>query len=121
VNIVASQHSCVYAQWILPGLIKRRLQFAEALMRDSHRLPGLALHVFELDEGWNWGLTIERPQGHGKKVIAFSEVSFRSEVEARQAGKVAYDEATASCEDTDGSCDETTRYERHPAPTPGHH
>jgi hypothetical protein len=41
--------------------------------------PDLTLHVFEQDGGWHWALTIERQQGTGKKVVAYSETMFASQ------------------------------------------
>ncbi|HDR9083115.1 hypothetical protein KTE65_30455 [Burkholderia multivorans] len=37
----------------------------------SQSLP--ALHVFEQDGGWHWGITIPRSVGCGFKLIAFSK------------------------------------------------
>ncbi|CAB3761307.1 hypothetical protein [Paraburkholderia solisilvae] len=63
-------------------------------MKHPRSLPELTLHVFEQDGGWHWGITIERPHGTGKKVVAFSENVFRSEAEAHADGKRLCD-----CED----------------------
>lgn len=52
-------------------------------------LPDLTLHVFEQDGGWHWGLTITRPSGTGKKVVAYSEPTFSSEALARADGQRA--------------------------------
>jgi hypothetical protein len=62
-------------------------------MTDPRSLSDLTLHVFEQDGGWSWGLTIERSHGTGKKVVAFSEVVFNSEAQARADGEQAYDRA----------------------------
>lgn len=51
----------------------------------------LTLHVFEQGDGWNWGLTVERSNGTGWKVIAYSGAAFRSEAQARADGAMAYD------------------------------
>jgi hypothetical protein len=56
-------------------------------MTNPRGLPDLTLHVFEQDGGWHWGLTIARPQGTGKKVVAYSEETFRSEAQARADGQ----------------------------------
>jgi hypothetical protein len=53
------------------------------------RTTNLTLHVFEQEGGWHWALTIERPQGTGKKVIAFSEEIFSSQAQARTDGERA--------------------------------
>lgn len=55
-------------------------------MKDPRCLPDLTLHVFQQDSGWHWGLTIERPNGTGKKVVAFSKEVFGSEAGARADG-----------------------------------
>jgi len=61
-------------------------------MTNPRSLPDLTLHVIEQDGGWHWGLTIARPHGTGKKVIAFSEDVFHSEAQARADGqRVAYE------------------------------
>jgi hypothetical protein len=52
-------------------------------------LPELTLHVFEQEGGWHWGLTIPRPHGNGKKVVAYSEETFGSEALARADGERA--------------------------------
>jgi hypothetical protein len=44
------------------------------------------LHVFEQDGGWQWGITIPRSAGGGFKVIAYSEMGFVRETEARCEG-----------------------------------
>jgi hypothetical protein len=44
------------------------------------------LHVFEQDGGWQWGITIPRSAGGGFKVIAYSEIAFMRETEARCEG-----------------------------------
>ena len=54
--------------------------------------PEVTLHVFEQDGGWHWGLTIERPRGTGKKVVAYNEDAFRSEAQARADGQRAVHE-----------------------------
>jgi hypothetical protein len=51
--------------------------------------PDLTLHVFEQDGGWHWALTIERQQGTGKKVVAYSEIMFASQALARADGECA--------------------------------
>jgi hypothetical protein len=56
-------------------------------MTSPRGLPDLTLHVFEQDGGWHWGLTITRPHGTGKKVVAYSEVTFSSETQARADGQ----------------------------------
>jgi hypothetical protein len=60
-------------------------------MTDPRNLPDLTLHVFEQDGGWSWALTIERLHGTGKKVVAFSEVTFTSQAEAQASGQQAFD------------------------------
>jgi hypothetical protein len=72
-------------------------------MTSSRRLPNLTLHVFEQDGGWNWGLTIDRVHGTGRKVIAYSEEVFPSAADARADGERAYRRELdgASLADTD--------------------
>jgi hypothetical protein len=62
-------------------------------MTNPHCLPDLTLHVFEQDGGWHWALTIQRPRGTGRKVIAFSEHVFHSEAQALAEGKRAFERA----------------------------
>ncbi|MGA7779463.1 MAG: hypothetical protein WCA85_17375 [Paraburkholderia sp.] len=56
-------------------------------MTNPRGLPDLTLHVFEQDGGWHWGLTIARPHGTGKKVVAYSKETFSSETQARADGQ----------------------------------
>jgi len=67
-------------------------------MNAPYELCGLTLHVFEQDGGWNWGLTIERFQGTGLKVVAYSHSPFESEAQARMDGMRAYDVARSDVE-----------------------
>jgi len=67
-------------------------------MDASHRSSRLALHVFESDGGWNWGLTVERRRGVGQKVVAYSDVPFESEAQAHMDGRCAYDAAHCSAQ-----------------------
>jgi hypothetical protein len=48
-----------------------------------------ALHVFEQDGGWHWGITIARAGGSGFRVVAFSERIFPAEGAARAHGQRA--------------------------------
>ncbi|WP_080599393.1 hypothetical protein [Burkholderia cepacia] len=48
-----------------------------------------ALHVFEQDGGWHWGITIPRSMGSGFKLIAFSEHAFSTEDTAQRDGNRA--------------------------------
>ncbi|GAB7537935.1 hypothetical protein AB4851_28860 [Burkholderia sp. 22PA0099] len=45
-----------------------------------------ALHVFEQDGAWHWGITVPRAAGSGFKLIAFSEKTFAVESAARIDG-----------------------------------
>ncbi|WP_322041441.1 hypothetical protein [Burkholderia diffusa] len=45
-----------------------------------------ALHVFEQDGGWHWGITAPRIRGSGFKLIAFSKMIFQAEAEAHSDG-----------------------------------
>lgn len=56
-----------------------------------------ALHVFEQDGGWHWGITIPRAPGGGFKVIAYSEQTFTREADARGDGTRALADLTATC------------------------
>jgi hypothetical protein len=47
------------------------------------------LHVFELAEGWHWGITIPRARGCGFKLIAFSQRTFPAQEAARVDGSQA--------------------------------
>jgi hypothetical protein len=67
-------------------------------MNAADKLCGLTLHVFEQDDGWNWGLTIERLRGTGEKVVAYSDAPFESEAQARMDGMRAYDAARPDVE-----------------------
>ncbi|MDR0242102.1 MAG: hypothetical protein LBJ65_10925 [Burkholderia sp.] len=58
-----------------------------------------ALHVFEQDGGWHWGITIPRTMGCGFKLIAFSKHIFATEDTAQRAG----DQALASIVSSDAS------------------
>jgi hypothetical protein len=44
------------------------------------------LHVFEQEGGWHWGITIQRSESGGFKVIAYSEQTFHAENEAQTDG-----------------------------------
>ncbi|HIC7208810.1 hypothetical protein [Burkholderia stabilis] len=57
-----------------------------------------ALHVFEQDGGWHWGITIPRAIGSGFKLIAYSEHIFSAEHTAQLDG----DRALASIVASDG-------------------
>ncbi|AWV04009.1 hypothetical protein DM992_19645 [Burkholderia sp. JP2-270] len=63
----------------------------------SQTLP--ALHVFEQDGGWHWGITVPRSMGCGFKLIAFSEHSFSAEDATQRDG----DRALASIVASDGN------------------
>ncbi|CAG9262374.1 hypothetical protein [Burkholderia cepacia] len=45
-----------------------------------------ALHVFQQDGGWYWGITVPRPTGSGFKLIAFSHHIFSTEDTAQHDG-----------------------------------
>ncbi|MBJ9754105.1 hypothetical protein DF046_26985 [Burkholderia cepacia] len=45
-----------------------------------------ALHVFQQDGGWHWGITVPRPTGSGFKLIAFSHHIFSTEDTAQHDG-----------------------------------
>ncbi|QVN22910.1 hypothetical protein [Burkholderia pyrrocinia] len=62
----------------------------------SHTPP--ALHVFEQDGGWHWGITVPRPTGCGFKLIAFSEHIFSAEDTAQRDGDRALASIVASDE-----------------------
>jgi hypothetical protein len=47
------------------------------------------LHIFEQAGGWHWGITVQRTQGSGFKVIAYSERTFPAEDIARIDGSHA--------------------------------
>ncbi|WP_412026226.1 hypothetical protein [Burkholderia cepacia] len=55
-----------------------------------------ALHVFEQDGGWHWGITIPRSTGCGFKLIAFSEHIFSAEDTAQRDGDRALASIVAS-------------------------
>ncbi|RQR23314.1 hypothetical protein DIE23_35360 [Burkholderia sp. Bp9143] len=57
-----------------------------------------ALHVFQRDGGWHWGITIPRPTGCGFKLIAFSEHIFSAEDAAQRDGDRALASIVASRE-----------------------
>nr|WP_175800301.1 hypothetical protein [Burkholderia anthina] len=57
-----------------------------------------ALHVFQQDGGWHWGITIPRPTGCGFKLIAFSERIFSAEDTAQCDGDRALASIVASSE-----------------------
>ncbi|WP_175863486.1 hypothetical protein [Burkholderia cepacia] len=63
----------------------------------SQMLP--ALHVFEQDGGWHWGIKVPRATGSGFKLIAFSEHIFSAEDTAQRDG----DRALASIAASDGN------------------
>lgn len=56
-----------------------------------------ALHVFQQDGGWHWGITVPRSAGSGFKLIAFSTDIFSTEDTAQRDG----DRALASIVATD--------------------
>lgn len=60
----------------------------------SQTLP--ALHVFEQDGGWHWGITVPRSIGSGFKLIAFSEHVFSAEDTAQRDGNRALASIAAS-------------------------
>ncbi|MBZ5794564.1 hypothetical protein K8353_31040 [Burkholderia contaminans] len=45
-----------------------------------------ALHVFQQDGGWHWGITVPRSPGGGFKLIAFSHHIFSTEDTAQHDG-----------------------------------
>ncbi|KVH35503.1 hypothetical protein [Burkholderia cepacia] len=45
-----------------------------------------ALHVFQQDGGWHWGITVPRSTGSGFKLIAFSHHIFSTEDTAQHDG-----------------------------------
>lgn len=45
-----------------------------------------ALHVFQQDGGWHWGITVPRSAGSGFKLIAFSTDIFSTEDTAQRDG-----------------------------------
>ena len=51
------------------------------------RIRGMALHVFQENGGWHWGLTTERRSGTGDRVVAFNDQPFESEAQARIDGE----------------------------------
>ncbi|MFP3606895.1 hypothetical protein [Paraburkholderia sp. SIMBA_053] len=53
--------------------------------------PHLTLHVFKQEGGWHWGIAIPRVAGSGFKVLAYSEVTFTHEADARRDGNRALD------------------------------
>ncbi|VWC01006.1 hypothetical protein BLA23254_04807 [Burkholderia lata] len=55
-----------------------------------------ALHVFQQDGGWHWGITIPRATGSGFKLIAFSTDSFSTEDTAQRDGDRALASIVAS-------------------------
>lgn len=55
-----------------------------------------ALHVFEQDGGWHWGITVPRSIGSGFKLIAFSEHIFSAEDTAQRDGDRALASIAAS-------------------------
>jgi hypothetical protein len=61
-----------------------------------------ALHVFQQEGGWHWGITVPRSTGSGFKVVAYSETTFIDEAEAHREGNRALarfaDEPAASLE-----------------------
>ncbi|WP_071335897.1 hypothetical protein [Burkholderia contaminans] len=56
-----------------------------------------ALHVFQQDGGWHWGITVPRSAGSGFKLIAFSTDIFSTKDTAQRDG----DRALASIVATD--------------------
>jgi hypothetical protein len=55
-------------------------------MTNPRSTPEVTLHVFEQDGSWHWALTLPRPHGIGKKVVAYSDAQFGTETEAHAAG-----------------------------------
>ncbi len=45
-----------------------------------------ALHVFEQEGGWHWGITVPRQAGSGFRLVAYSETTFSDEREAQSDG-----------------------------------
>lgn len=45
-----------------------------------------ALHVFEQEGGWHWGITIARQAGSGFRLVAYSETTFTEQHEAQSDG-----------------------------------
>lgn len=58
-------------------------------MNDLGEQSGPRLHIFEQNGGWHWGITVNRSEGFGMKVIAYSSVIFNSEDESRTDGERA--------------------------------
>jgi hypothetical protein len=61
------------------------------MSRSTAPQPSPILHVFEQEGGWHWGITIPRFAGTGFKVIAYSEITFTGESEARRDGSRVLD------------------------------
>ncbi|VWB14452.1 hypothetical protein BLA6993_00519 [Burkholderia lata] len=55
-----------------------------------------ALHVFQQDGGWHWGITVPRSAGSGFKLIAFSHHIFSNEDTAQRDGDRALATIVAS-------------------------
>ncbi|WP_269504929.1 hypothetical protein [Burkholderia sp. IMCC1007] len=55
-----------------------------------------ALHVFEQDGGWHWGITVPRCTGSGFKLIAFSQHLFSDKDTAQRDGERALASIVAS-------------------------
>ncbi|PRG08811.1 hypothetical protein C6Q17_19790 [Burkholderia contaminans] len=55
-----------------------------------------ALHVFEQDGGWHWGITVPRSVGCGFKLIAFSKHILPSQDTAQRDGSQALAAIVAS-------------------------
>jgi hypothetical protein len=58
-------------------------------MHTFNKSSELILHVFLQGSLWQWGITCDRPDGVGAKVIAYSDPGFCSEQQARADGELA--------------------------------
>jgi len=87
------QHLSVYARTTATSMTDAIADhhYGKPAMDASYTRGGLALHVFELDGGWHWALTVERFRGVGQKVIAYSNAPFESEAQAHVDGRRAYE------------------------------
>lgn len=65
------------------------MQLENSTMNTIEQLPKSVLHVFEQDGGWQWGITCDRPNGVGVKIVDYSDPGFSSGKEARADGERA--------------------------------
>jgi hypothetical protein len=61
----------------------------KSTMNTTDQSPKSTLHIFEQDGGWQWGITCDRPNGAGVKIVDYSDPGFSSGKEARADGERA--------------------------------